>query len=140
MGSPCFFILLPTPAWVCGLQFNLFSMLVFLISQLHSVNLFYPLPYAYSTSLAIFILKFLHSPTFQRTLHSRVKQVSQFITRIGLFCLFFTYFPFWKFFFLTYYIQDFARRFNILLKVNKLYSYVASSLTVTSYTLYTSTA
>ena len=37
--------------------------------------------------------------------------------------------------FLTYYAQDFARSFNILLKV-KLY---ASYIKVTSYTLYTST-
>ena len=44
---------------------------------------------------------------------------------------------FLQFFFLTYYTQDSARSFNILLKVKL---YITNYLTVTSYTLYTFTA
>ena len=53
------------PAFLCGLQFNLFSMLVFLIYQScfarFKWNLFYLLLYAYSTNLAIFRIKFSYN-------------------------------------------------------------------------------
>ena len=64
-------------ALLCSLSFNLLSMLVFLISQpcltRFQWDLFYPLPYAHSTSLIIFRLKFIHNPTLEGTLHNRVK-------------------------------------------------------------------
>ena len=63
--------------WACGLWINLFGMFVFLISQScltrFQWNLCYPLPYAYSTSIAIFRLILLLNITPEHTLHSRVK-------------------------------------------------------------------
>ena len=54
--------------------------------------------------------------------HTLLKRHVKFIQEQGLvyFAFIFTYFSFWQFFFLAYYAQDFARSFNILLKV-KLY-------------------
>ena len=48
-------------------------------------------------------------------------QLRKWLVGISLFCFYFHYFSFWQLFFLTYYVQGFARSFNILLKV-KLYS------------------
>ena len=63
--------------WTCSLWFNLFGMLVFLISQpcltRFHWNLRHPLPYAYSTSLAIFRLILLCSVIADHNLHSRAK-------------------------------------------------------------------
>ena len=69
---------LRTPlAWACGLWFNLFGILVFLISQPYRTrfqcNLNYLLHYAHSTSTAIFRLIRLCSFTPQHSLPSRVK-------------------------------------------------------------------
>ena len=67
-------------AWLCSLWFNLFGMLVFLISQpcltRFQRNFFYLLLYAYSISLGIFRLQFLHNPTIEGTLQSRVKDLT----------------------------------------------------------------
>ena len=64
-------------AWTCSLWFNLFGMLVFLISQPYTHvlqrNLYYPLPYAYSTNTAIYRLIVLHNVTAEHTSHTRVK-------------------------------------------------------------------
>ena len=56
---------------------NVFGMFVFFISLPYLTrlqwNLYYSLPYAYSTSLALYRLKFIHNPTLEGTLHSKVK-------------------------------------------------------------------
>ena len=65
-----------TLAWACSLWFNLFCMLVFLISQpcptRFQWNLCYTLPYAYSTSTSSILILLLNF-TPEHTLHSRVK-------------------------------------------------------------------
>ena len=66
------------PPWM-GLWFvdSLFGILVFLISQpcpyIFWWNLCYYFLYVSSTSTTIYILKLLHKPTTEHTLHSRVK-------------------------------------------------------------------
>ena len=65
-----------TLAWACCLWFNLFGMLVFLISQPYLTrfqwNLCYTLPYAYSTSTTSFRLILLPNIITEHTLHSTV--------------------------------------------------------------------
>ena len=60
--------------WACGLWISLFNILVFLLSQpcltRFQWNWYYLLPYAYSTSTAIFLSLNIIP---ERTLHSRVK-------------------------------------------------------------------
>ena len=72
------FYFLCTPlSLACSLWFNLFGILVFLMSQPYPTrftwNLSYPLHYAYSKSTAIFRLILLLNITTENTLHSRVK-------------------------------------------------------------------
>ena len=76
-----FFYFLCTPfgprEWACGLCINLFSIFVFLVSQpcltRFQRNWYYLLPYAYSTSTAIFRIILSLSIIPEHTLHSRVK-------------------------------------------------------------------
>ena len=63
--------------WACSLSINLFSIFVFLVSQScltrFQWNWYYLLPYAYSTSTAIFRIILSLSIIPEHTLHSRVK-------------------------------------------------------------------
>ena len=66
------------PPWMaCGLWISLFSILVFLVSQpcltRFQKNWYYLLPYAYSTSTAIFRIILPLNIIPEHTLHSRVK-------------------------------------------------------------------
>ena len=81
LNSRFFLYFLRTPlqclTWACILQFKLFIMLVFLISQpylcVFQPNLCYYLSYVSSTSYKIYKLKLPHKLTTERALHSRVK-------------------------------------------------------------------
>ena len=81
LNSRFFLYFLRTPlqwlTWACILQFKLFILLVFLISQpclrIFQPNLCYYLSYVSCTSYKIYKLKLLHNLTTEHTLHSRVK-------------------------------------------------------------------